>query len=245
VNELAAKRWGWTPEEAIGKWLEMIPNTDTRGPIVGVVRDVYFESIRSAIESTVYMLPPQGEQMVFPALRVASLRVSGRDLPQTLDHIDAKWAQFMPEQPISRRFLDQDFEALYRAEARQAQMFTFFSALAILIACMGLFGLASFTTERRTKEIGIRKTIGGSVADIVLLISGEFGKLVLVANLVAWPLAYFLMQRWLASFAYRIDMSLWVFVASALGAFLIAYVTVGSVAARAATRKPINALRYE
>ncbi len=245
INELAAQRWGWTPEEAVGKWLENADggNTGTvRGLIVGVVKDVYFESIRSTIEPTVYLIPPEGTQF---ALQYASLRVTGRNLAQTLDYIDTKYAQFRPERPVSRHFLDQDFEALYQSENRQAQMFTFFSALAVGIACLGLFGLASFTTERRTKEIGIRKTIGGSVADIVLLISGEFGKLVLVANLVAWPVAYFLMQRWLASFAYRIDMSVWVFVASAVCAFMIACLTVGSVAARAASTKPINALRYE
>jgi putative ABC transport system permease protein len=218
---------------------------ESRGAIIGVVRDVYFESIRSAIEATVYLLPPEGVQQTFQRLNVASLRVTGRDLPQTLAHIDATWTKLQPDRPIGRRFLDDDFDALYRSEERQAQMFTFFSALAIGIAGMGLFGLASFTTERRTKEIGIRKTIGGSVMDIVLLLSGEFGKLVLVANLIAWPVAYFLMQRWLSSFAYRIDLSVWVFVASALCAFVIACATVGSVAARAATTKPINALRYE
>jgi putative ABC transport system permease protein len=244
VNESAARRWGWTPEQALGKWLEM-NQEGSRGPIVGVVKDVHFESIRSTIEATVYLLPPEGVPTNFSLLTVASLRITGRELPQTLAYIDETWAKLGPDRPISRRFLDDDFEALYQREARQAQMFTFFSALAILIACMGLFGLASFTTERRTKEIGIRKTIGGSVTDIVLLISGEFGKLVLVANLIAWPAAYFLMQRWLASFAYRIDMSLWLFVAAAACAFVIACVTVGSVAARAASAKPINALRYE
>jgi putative ABC transport system permease protein len=245
VNESAARRWGWTPEEALGKWLDVNLLEETRGPIVGVVKDVYFESVRSAIEATVYMLSPAGVQLMFLPLNVASLRLTGRDLPKTLAYIDETWAKLVPDRPISRRFLDDDFEALYLGEARQARMFTFFAGLAIFIACMGLFGLASFTTERRTKEIGIRKAVGGSVADIVLLLSSEFGKLVLVANVIAWPAAYFLMQRWLASFAYRIDMSVWVYVASALCAFVIAYLTVGSVAARAAAAKPISALRYE
>jgi putative ABC transport system permease protein len=244
INEGAARHWGWTPEEAVGKWLENITfGQGGHGSIVGVVKDVYFESIRSTIEPTVYLLPPAGVERF--ALQFASLRITGRNLPQTLADIDAKWAELVPDRPIARHFLDQDFEVLYQAEVRQGEMFTLFSALAIGIACMGLFGLASFTTERRTKEIGIRKTIGGSVTDIVLMISGEFGKLVLVANLVAWPVAYFLMQRWLASFAYRVDMSVWVFVAAALCAFVIACLTVGSVAARAASAKPINALRYE
>jgi putative ABC transport system permease protein len=191
------------------------------------------------------MAPAAVERLQFQPLRFASLRLTGRDLRETLRHIDEKWAELMPEQPISRHFLDEDFESLYQAERRQGQMFTFFSALAILIACLGLFGLAAFTTERRTKEIGIRKAVGGSVADIVGMFCGEFGKLVLVANLVAWPAAYFLMQRWLSSFAYRVDMSLWLYVASAVAALAIATATVGAVAARAATRKPVHALRYE
>jgi putative ABC transport system permease protein len=244
INEGAARHWGWTPEEAVGKWLENITfGEGGHGLVVGVVKDVYFESIRSTIEPTVYLLPPAGVERF--ALEFASLRVTRRNLPETLAYIDSTWAQVRPDRPIARHFLDQDFEVLYQGEARQGEMFTFFSALAILIACMGLFGLAAFTTERRTKEIGIRKTIGGSVTNIVLLISGEFGKLVLVANLVAWPVAYFLMQRWLASFAYRIDMGVGVFVAAALCAFAIACITVGSVAARAASTKPIKALRYE
>jgi putative ABC transport system permease protein len=181
----------------------------------------------------------------FRPLQYASLRVSGRNLATTLASIDAIWKKFRPDRPLSRHFLDQDFDALYVAEAREAQMFTFFSALAIGIACLGLFGLASFTTERRTKEIGVRKAIGGTVTDIVLLFSAEFGKLVLVANLLAWPISYFLMQSWLASFAYRIGLSVWVFVGAALAALAIATLTVGSVAARAASVKPVHALRYE
>jgi putative ABC transport system permease protein len=247
VNELAAKRWGWTPEEAIGKWLENTFDSASRGPIVGVVKDVHFESVRSTIEPTVYLLPPltEGRRYEAQPLRFASLRLAGRNLRETLERIDETWAELMPEQPISRHFLDQDFEALYQAERRQGQMFTFFAALAILIACLGLFGLAAFTTERRTKEIGIRKAVGGSVVDIVGMFCGEFGKLVLVANVIAWPVAYFLMQRWLSAFAYRVDISLWVYVASATAALAIAIATVGAVAARAAMRKPVSALRYE
>jgi putative ABC transport system permease protein len=243
IGERLARRWGWTPQEAVGKSLQVAGAPQSRGPIVGVVKDLHFESIRSEIEPTVYMIAPEG--MPFAPLRAASIKVSGRNLAATLDYIDKTWAKLNADQQIDRRFLDDDFEALYGAERRQAQMFTFFSALAIGIACLGLFGLASFTTERRTKEIGIRKTIGGGVADIVLMFCGEFGRLVLVANLVAWPIAYLLMQRWLASFAYRVDVSPWIFVGSAVAALAIACVTVGGVAARAASVKPVRALRYE
>ncbi len=141
--------------------------------------------------------------------------------------------------------MDADFAAQYQTETREAHMLATFSLLAIFVACLGLVGLASFTTERRTKEIGIRKVLGSTIWDVVVLLSGEFGRLVLAANLVAWPAAYFLMQRWLSSFAYRVDMPLWVYFASAIVALVIAWLTVGVIAARAASAKPFRALRYE
>jgi putative ABC transport system permease protein len=144
-----------------------------------------------------------------------------------------------------RRFLDDDFEALYRGERRQAQLLALFSLLGILIACLGLYGLASFSTTRRTKEIGIRKTLGASVPEIVRLFTTEFGVLVLLANVVAWPVAYFAMQRWLSGFAYRIELGPFVFVASAALALAVALLTVAAVATRAARAKPVEALRTE
>jgi putative ABC transport system permease protein len=243
VSELASRRLGWTPDEALGKSLELVGSRGTRGPIVGVVEDVYYESVRDALEPIVYMVAPEG--LGFPTLQYASLRITGRDLAATLERIDSTWQQLVPDQPIVRRFLDDDFAALYRAEERQGQMFTFFAALAIGVACLGLFGLASFTTERRTKEIGIRKAIGGGVLDIVLLLSGSFGRLVLAANVIAWPIAYLAMQQWLAGFAYRIDMRVWSYAGSAALTFAVAWLTVAAVAARAASGKPVNALRCE
>jgi putative ABC transport system permease protein len=178
-------------------------------------------------------------------LQQVSVKISGRDVAAALDHIDSTWSDFFPSLPVTRRFLNEDFAALYRAEERQAQMLSAFSILAILIACLGLFGLAAFATERRTKEIGVRKVMGATVADIVGLFTGEFGKLVLVANLIAWPVAYFLMQRWLENFAYRIDINAFVFVGAGLAALAAASLTVGAVAARAARTKPGMSLRYE
>jgi putative ABC transport system permease protein len=146
---------------------------------------------------------------------------------------------------VSRRFLDEDFQALYESEERQASMLTVFSLLAVFIAGLGLFGLASFSTERRTKEISVRKTLGGSVLDVVTLFTAEFTKLVLIASVLAWPVAYFFMRRWLESFAYRVDMSVLVFAGATFAALAVAWLTVGGVAARAASAKPIKALRYE
>jgi len=245
ISELAARQLGWVPEAAVGEWLELGSPQGSRfrvdelaGPVIGVVKDVYFESLHSAIEPTVYMMSDE-------AGGTASLRITGRDLEGTLAFIDEKWKEVRPDLPASLRFLDQEFEALYQAETRQARMFTIFSALAIFIACLGLFGLAAFATERRTKEIGIRKALGGSVLDIVRLLTADFSRPVLLANVAAWPVAYFVMQSWLARFAYRIDMSVWIFAGSALLALVVAWLAVGVVATRAARAKPINALRYE
>jgi putative ABC transport system permease protein len=247
LSELAARELGWSPGEALGKQLEISTRNrfqqSVRGPVVGVVADVHAESLRSAIKPAIYTIPPA--DFFRRAVRNASIKVTGRDLAGTLAFIDATWAKFNPDQPLNRHFVDADFAAQYQAETREAQMLAMFSLLAIFVACLGLVGLASFTTERRTKEIGIRKVLGSSVLDVVVLLGSEFGKLVLAANLVAWPVAYFLMQRWLSGFAYRIDMPLWVYLASALAAFAIAWLTVGVIAARAASAKPLHALRYE
>ena len=134
---------------------------------------------------------------------------------------------------------------MYQQEDKEFIVFNLFSLLAIFIACLGLFGLASFTTQRRTKEIGIRKVLGASVFDIVMLINKEFSKQVLIANVIAWPIAYLIMQQWLNNFVYRVDLSIFPFVLAALLAFVIAWVTVGSLSAIAAKERPINALRYE
>jgi putative ABC transport system permease protein len=241
LSELAARRLGWTPEDAVGKPIDA---AGLSGIVIGVVENVYFESVREAVKPIIYAVPPI-QTTGFRAIREASVRVSGRNLDETLAHIDSMWREFVPDQPVTRRFLDQDFEALYRGEQRQAQMFTLFALLAIVVACLGLFGLAAFTTSRRTKEIGLRRTLGARVGDIVRLFTVEFGTLVLVANLLAWPAAYVLMQRWLGTFVYRVELGVTVFVASGLLALLIASVTVAAVASRAARAKPATSLRYE
>jgi putative ABC transport system permease protein len=247
LNELAAREFGWTPAEAVGKWYEMEYARDfslsIRGPIVGVVRDTYFESVREPLRPLVFFLASDASRTTY--FDDASVRVTGRRLPETLAFIDAAWKELNPDLPLVRSFLDDTFAALYQNEERQAQIFGAFALLAIFVACLGLFGLAAFTTERRTKEIGIRKTLGGSVWDVVALLTTDFSKLVLLANVVAWPIAFVLMQRWLADFAYRISLSPTVFIASALVAFLVAWVTIASIGLRAASVKPMHSLRHE
>lgn len=239
LNRLAVERLGSTPGEAVGRLLNV---AGRRGVVVGVVEDVHLESVRDPLTPTLYLVPPMELSL---QLREASVRVSGLGLDGTLAGIDAVWRALGPDAPVQRRFLDDDFEALYRDERRQAQLLTAFSLLAVAIACLGLYGLASFSTIRRTKEIGIRKTLGASVGGIVGLLTAEFGILVLIANVVAWPVAYFAMQRWLAGFAYRIELGLLVFVESGLLALGVAALTVAAVARRAARAGPIAALRYE
>jgi putative ABC transport system permease protein len=245
LNRLAAEQFGWTPEEAINKRLNLFFG----GPailttIVGVADNSYFESVRSPLKPMVFILPEYLEQNT-ATLSFASLRLSGRNLPETVAFIDDKWREFMPDYPLVRNFLDERFDAMFQAETWQGQLFYTFAMLAIFIACMGLYGLASFNAERRRKEIGVRKVMGGSVMGIVMLLTNEFSKLVLLSNLIAWPIAWFAMERWLQNFAYRIDLTPMIFIGSGLIALCIAWVTVGGTAAKAASAKPVLALRYE
>ena len=243
INELAARALGWTPDAAVGRRVAFgsVQGTrfqfeDASGPIVGVVKDAHLESAHGAIAPVVYRLVEGGD---------ASVKVTGSDLADVLRHIDATWAEFSPDVPVTRRFLDQDFDALYAAEEREAAVFSSFAGLAIFVACLGLFGLASFATESRTKEIGIRKAMGASVPGVVRLFTSELGRLVLIANAVAWPIAYLLVQRWLEAFAYRIDVGLGYFVGSGLLTLVVALATVSAVALRAAVINPVRSLRYE
>jgi len=156
-----------------------------------------------------------------------------------------KWRQLAGGQAFEYSFFDQEFAKLYKSEQRTSSIFSSFSALAIIIACMGLFGLVAFMTERRTKEIGIRKVLGASITEIVLLLSKESAKWVILSNIIAWPLAYYVMNNWLKDFAYRIDISLWLFPVAGLLTLVIAQLTVSILTIRAAKSNPTNSLKYE
>lgn len=242
INQAAVKRLGWeSPEEAIGQPFERIHGPDSgeraSGAIIGVVEDFHFQSLRSEIEPLVIHL--------WPWLNYLVVRVRAEQMPETLAYMERIWESFDPDHPFEYSFLDETFAALYRMDERQGQVFGIFAALAVLIACLGLFGLAAFTAEQRTKEIGIRKVLGASVAYIVVLLSKEFTWLVIIANGIAWPLAYYAMRRWLENFAYRIELELEVFVLGGLLALGIACLTVSIQAIKAALSNPVNALRYE
>ncbi|MCL5268921.1 MAG: FtsX-like permease family protein, partial [Bacteroidetes bacterium] len=236
LNETAAKMMGWTPAEAIGQPLKSYHHN---GHVIGVIKDFNFRSLRHGIEPIVMLM--DSSQPHFGTL----IKISSHNIPGTISYMQSTWKQFSPDFPFDYHFLDQSFDQLYRSEKRLNEIFGTFSMLAILIACLGLFGLAAYATQERTKEMGIRKVLGASVPQVVNLIASDFLKLVLIANVIAWPLAYYAMQEWLQNFAYRINIGLWIFVLSGILALVIALLTVSSQAIRAATANPVESLRYE
>lgn len=245
LNESGARRFGWTPQEAVGKIIRQPTSRDLDmfidREVVGVVPDIHFSSLHDEMKATVYA-EPNGNYG-----RRLSIKLAAGDYEDAIAHFETVWKKLLPAEPVYWEFLDDRFDALYRSEDRQASMFAMFSAFAIFVATLGLFGLASFTTERRTKEIGIRKVMGASVKDIVVLLTSDFTRLVLLANIIAWPVAYYFMSGWLNRFVYRAPFGewAWLFVASALVALAVAWLTIALQARKAATSRPIMALRYE
>ena len=245
LNESAARLFGWTPEEAIGKVIREPQSRDliqfVDSEIVGVIPDIHFSSLHVARKATVYG-PPNGNYG-----RRLTMKIAPGSPDAAIEHLERTWQKLVPSESVQWEFLDDRFDALYRSEQRQAQMFGIFSAFAIFVATLGLFGLASFTTERRTKEIGIRKVMGASVKDIVMLLTLDFTKLVVIANVIAWPVAYYFMSNWLNRFAYKAPFGewAWMFIASALVALAVAWLTIALQAGKAATARPVLSLRYE
>jgi putative ABC transport system permease protein len=177
--------------------------------------------------------------------QVLSVRLTSENIPQTVSYIETIWKKFSPGYPFNYRFLDEALENLYLYEKAISTILKYSSILAIFVACLGLFGLMSFMAEQLTKEIGVRKALGATVLSIVVLLTKDFNKWVLVANIIAWPIAYLAMNRWLQNFAYRINIGLGTFVLAALLALAIALLTVVYQAVRAARANPVDALRYE
>ena len=250
VNELAAQQMGMSADSAVGKWFESILDREqtqiVRGNIVGVVDNIYFSSIREAIKPVYYrVMPSQSPNNSFPNLRSMAIRVTGNDLERTIADINEIWNRFVPGVPIQQSFLDADFQALYEGERRQSVIFTWFSAMAIFIAALGLFGLASYMTGQRTREIGIRKVLGSTVGQVVSLLTKDFLVLVCIAMLLAWPLAAYFMNGWLQSFAYRVGLNPLIFIVAGVLAIVIAALTVGLLVARTASNNPALSLRHE
>ncbi|MGH7452575.1 MAG: ABC transporter permease, partial [bacterium] len=205
--------------------------------IIGLMNDFHFESLHQPIRPLILRVDRDGTTYLL-------LRVQG-NLPEIIRDIERQWTSFTGGQPFVYFFLDDELQARYAAEQVVGKVFGTFSGLGIFIAALGLLGLATYATEQRTKEIGIRKVLGANVPSIVSLLSKEFVKLVVIANLVAWPVAYFAMQRWLENFAYRIELGFGTFFLAAALALLIALLTVSHNAIKAALSNPVQALRYE
>ncbi len=234
VNETAAREYGLsTPEEGIDKDFRYGGIT---GKLVGVVKDFHFESLHQDIIPIVFH---KG------GYNAISVKIAASNVQEGLAQIEKVWKEFLPARPFEYNFLDERYRQLYESEQKQSQLFTIFSGLAIFIACLGLFGLATFNTLQRVKEIGIRKVLGASVPTILTLLSKEIVVLIVIANLIAWPVAWVLMNKWLDSFAYHIDMNLAVYIVSGIVAVLIALLTVSSQTIKAAMTNPSNTLRYE
>lgn len=234
VNEQQAADFGWSPEEAVGQFVHF---QGRRCQISGVVQDFHFSSLHESINRLVLFPSNWGNVLL--------VKLSGKEVRQAIDRIDEKWASLVPHRPFSYHFLDDEFAKLYASETRTAGLVTTFSILAIFLACMSLFGLASFNIVKRTKEIGIRKVLGASVAGIVALLSKDFIRLVLIAIVMAGPLAYWVMSRWLQNFAYRVELNGSVLLIAGLAVILIAFLAVSWQSIRAALGNPVKALRSE
>lgn len=234
LNEAAVKMMETTPEEILMKDFQY---GGVKGRVIGVVKDFHFESLHEPIVPVVFQPGPFFSRI--------SVKIAGDNMQNGIQHIEKVWRDFIPHRPFEYSFLSMQYQALYDAEQKQGKLFTIFSGLAILIACLGLFGLATFNTLQRVKEIGIRKVLGASVFNIVRLLSREIIILIVIANLIAWPIAWYFMNEWLDTFAYRIGVNVWLYILAAFVAVMIALITVGSQTIRAAMRNPANTLRYE
>jgi putative ABC transport system permease protein len=241
INEQAVKSFGFaSAEEAIGKNIAATRNgQEVLFPIVGVVKDFHFEGMHSAIESYGFLLRSE------PTFTYLIAHVKGGNIQTTLGNIEASWLKLNPNEPFEYSFLDEDFQKNYLAEERLAAIIRYFTIIAIFISCLGLFGLATFSAEHRTKEIGIRKVLGANVAGIVALLSKEFLVLIGVAVIIASPIAWYAMNRWLQDFAYRINVSWQIFAVTILLVAFIAFVTISVQAIKAALSNPVKSLRTE
>ncbi|MFC2156712.1 ABC transporter permease [Acidobacteriota bacterium] len=244
INETAAQKFGWS--DPLGKEIiwpkdlekEGADNIVKKGPVIGIVKDFHFASLHEPIGPAVLQLRLNDPNFI-------SVRIHSENISQTISSLKDRWFRLFPAFPFEYSFLDDDFDRYYKSEEKTSRLVTIFSILAIFIACLGLFGLTVHSVEQRTKEIGIRKVLGSSEAGIFYLLSIDFLKLVLLANIIAWPMAYLAVSSWLKSFAYRTPIGIGPFLSSAAAALFIALMTVSYQSAKAAFSNPIDTMRYE
>jgi putative ABC transport system permease protein len=237
VSELTTRELGYTaPEEAVGKSADL---EGYRGPIVGVVNDINIYSLHRVPYSITYAMTPVGNH------NYLSVRIRPRGVSEALDGIRKTWREMVPAYPLDYFFLDASFEEMHLSDKKMGEILSVFSVLAIFVAGLGLFGLAAYTAEQRTKEIGVRKVLGASVSSISMLLSREFLLAVVLANVVAWPMATFAMNMWLRNFAFRTAIGWEIFLASAAAAFAVSLLAISYQSIRAAGADPVDSLRYE
>ena len=245
INETAAKRLGWYKPEQKGATLEDALNGKIKffhgeelGNVIGVVADFNVSSLHNAIEPTI-IIPNSNAGGTFYA------RLKGENLPETMDYIREKWAAYDPNHPFEYSFLDEGFDELYRADERQSALISILSGICLLISLLGVLGLSAFTAEQRTKEIGVRKVLGASVPHIVYLLFKDVMVLVVIASLLAAPIAYWLIERWLQAFAYRVDINVLLFALAGIAALLVAFATTSFHSLKTARLNPVDSLRNE
>ena len=246
INETAVKEWGYgTPEKAIGQpisWNEWEPrdtsNPVKKGKIIGVVEDFHYKSLHEKVTASVIQIYPQVVFKVAAKLKTA-------DIKNTIAYITSVWNKFSPGYPLDYKFMDDTYGAMYKAEEKLSDLLWVFTVMAIIVGCMGLFGLAAFSAEQRTKELGIRKVLGANMFSIVGLLSKNFLLLVVIASVIAFPIAWWTMNNWLKDFPYRVSISWWVFGVAIIAALAIALLTVSFQAIKAALANPVKSLRTE
>jgi putative ABC transport system permease protein len=235
LNEAAAREFGWE-DPLREEVLYLDPDAPQRLRVIGIMKDFNFESLKEQIRPLAIRFADWGHEL--------TIRYHGNP-SELVSQIESLWKSYAPNEPFEYFFLDENFDELFRAEQRLGSIFTILSALAIFVAGLGLFALASFTGEQRTREIGIRKVMGATVSGLVYLLSREFTVLVLMAFIPGAILGWWVVNEWLASFAYRTTISPWIFILSGVASIVIAWLTVGFQALKAASTNPANALRYE
>jgi putative ABC transport system permease protein len=239
LNQTACQKLGW--EDPIGKEFEPIHGAffnKSKMQVLGVVKDFHFSSLHSEIRPIAFLMIPD-------RYRHLIIRIQPGNLQRTIDEIQSVWTTTVPQSQFRFWFLDERLENQYRAEQKISQLLLYFALLVISISCLGLFGLAAFTAERRTKEIGIRKVNGAKISEILQMLNGDFIKWVAIAFVISVPLSYYAMNKWLENFAYKTTISWWIFALAGVLALGIALLTVSWQSWKAATRNPVEALRYE
>lgn len=237
INRFAAAKIGYTPEQAIGKWIRNVTRDSLRRKIVGVVEDYHYASLKEPIGPLVIATNDDR--------RLALIKLSNKEVGSSINEVRRLYTSFAPSYPFEYSFLDERFDQQYHAELRQQSVLTIFSVIAIFIACLGLFGLAAHTAVKRTKEIGVRKVLGSSIQNIVLLLSRDLLKPVLLGTITAVPIGYMIMLKWLQGFAYHVPVYWWMFALASMVAVTIALVTVSFQAIKAAVANPVKSLRTE